>query len=263
MTTKHIHVATIFPEFFEAPLSLGLERIAAERDLVAFHVHQLRDYSPDRHRKVDDRPFGGGPGMVMRPEPFFELCFAIAGSDDVGAVREELDIVLLSPRGALFTQHKAQELAASSKPLVVLCGRYEGVDERVAKHLATDVLSIGDYVLSGGEPAALVIIDSIVRLIPGVAGQYESVVEESHSRGLLEYPQYTRPETYRGFSVPDVLLSGNHRLIRHWRTVRALRDTAERRPDLLEKAELTKEEQRLLSSLLTNIDNGKTSWEND
>lgn len=259
---KDIHVATIFPEFFEGPLSVGLERIAREIGVARFHLHQLRDYSPDRHGKVDDRPFGGGPGMVMRPEPFFELCFALTGSRDLEHVRDQLDIVLLTPRGLPFTQQAAEALARSPKPLVLLCGRYEGVDERVARHLATECVSVGDYVLSGGEPAALVVIDAIVRLLPGVTGCEESVVEESHSRGLLEYPQYTRPERYLGFGVPDVLLSGNHRLIANWRLTRMLADTLALRPDLLANAQLGETEMRILDSLITNIDRNSTNGEN-
>lgn len=230
-----IHIGTIFPEFFSSPLNVGNLKRAFEKKLVEIKVHNLRDYTSDPHKKVDDRPYGGGSGMVMMPEPFFNLCFSILGTNDLNEAKKKAEILLLTPRGKLFNQAMAKKLSETDKELIILCGRYEGVDERVAEHLATMQVSIGDYVLSGGEPAALVILDSLVRLVPGVVGDYESILDESFEENLLEYPQYTRPEDFMGFSVPKVLLSGNHRLIESFRMKRRLIDTLERRPDLFEK----------------------------
>jgi len=230
-----VHIGTIFPEFFESPLKIGNLRRATEKGLLKVVLHNLRDYSSDPHRKVDDRPYGGGPGMVMTPEPFFKLAFNIARTTSLEEVKNEFEIILFTPRGELFTQNTAVELANLTKKMLFLCGRYEGIDERVAKHLATRELSIGDFVLSGGEPAALVVLDAVVRLIPGVVGDQESIKDESFEKYLLEYPQYTRPDDFLGFKVPGVLLSGNHRLIKAWRLERQIKDTYERRPDLFEK----------------------------
>jgi len=230
-----IHIGTIFPEFFESPLKIGNLKRAIEKGLLNVFLHNLRDYTSDPHRKVDDRPYGGGPGMVMSPEPFFKLAFNIANTESLEKVRNKLEIVLFTPRGELFTQKTAVELAQLNKKLLFLCGRYEGIDERVAEYLATRELSIGDFVLSGGEPAALVVMDAVVRLIPGVVGDQESVKDESFEKHLLEYPQYTRPEDFLGFKVPRVLLSGNHRLIKVWRLEKQIKDTYRRRPDLFEK----------------------------
>lgn len=241
--TLEFHIGTIFPEFFEGPLSVGIERIAREKNLVDFKIHNFRDYTPDKHKKVDDRPFGGGPGMVMRPEPFFNLVFSIVGSKNIEEIKRRAEIVLLSPRGKLFNQKVAEDISRSRKgKIILLCGRYEGIDNRVSEYLANMEISIGDYVLSGGEVACLVIIDTIVRLLEGALGHKESKEEESYVRGLLEYPQYTRPEEYAGMKVPDILLSGNHRLIRNWRLRRSILDTVERRPDLIEEDHLTDEE---------------------
>lgn len=230
-----IHVGTIFPEFFDSPLSVGNIRRAQEKGIVRISLHNLRDYTSDPHRKVDDRPYGGGAGMVMMPEPFFKLCLSITDTNSPEEARKSAEIILLTPRGKLFTQKTARELSTSSKPLIFLCGRYEGIDERVAEHLATRQISIGDFVLSGGEAAALTIIDSIVRLLPGVVGDEESLEEESFEEYLLEYPQYTRPEDFMGLKVPRILLSGNHRLIEAYRLKRRLLDTFNRRPDLFKK----------------------------
>jgi tRNA (guanine37-N1)-methyltransferase len=235
-----IDVVTIFPAMIEAALAPGVVGRARQRGVLDITVHDLRDFTTDRHRVVDDVPFGGGPGMVMKPEPLFAAVEAIAEA------RGAADAVLLmSPAGRRFTQADAERLARLEH-LVVLCGRYEGVDERVAEHLATEEISIGDYVLSGGELPALVVIDAVSRLVPGVVGDEQSVANESFARGLLDYPQYTRPAEFRGHRVPDVLMSGHHAEIRRWRRREALRRTAERRPDLLERAALDAADRELL-----------------
>ena len=247
------HVGTIFPEFFEGPLSVGIERIAREKNLVNFRIHNLRDYSPDKHKKVDDRPFGGGPGMVMRPEPFFNLVFKICKKEDIKSVKRDAEIILLTPRGNLFSQKMAEKIVTSGKnKIILLCGRYEGVDNRVAEYLATEEISVGNYILSGGEPACLVVINACVRLVEGALGHEESKEEESYTRGLLEYPQYTRPEEYLGMKVPPVLLSGNHRLIKNWRMRKSILDTLERRPEIINEKLLTEEEKKLLKKLKSN-----------
>lgn len=222
-----IDVVTIFPEAVEPFLRASLLGKAAEKGLLHTSVHNLRNYTTDPHRKVDDEPYGGGPGMVMSAQPFFDAVEAI-DPDRSGRV------ILMSPQGRTFTHDVAFELA-SLEHVILLCGRYEGVDERVAQHLADEELSIGDYVLAGGEVAALVVIDAVARLIPGVVGEPESIVQESfhpHRAGLLDHPHYTRPADFRGYAVPDVLLSGNHAEIDRWRAEEARRRTRERRPDL-------------------------------
>jgi tRNA (guanine37-N1)-methyltransferase len=236
-----IDVLTLFPEMFQGIFDLGIMKRAIEQKLVSLGVHNIRDYSHDKHHTVDDYPYGGGAGMVLKPEPIFEAVEAIDK-------KEGTPIILLSPQGRLFTQGVAQELAGHSQ-LVIICGRYEGVDERVREHLASDEISIGDYVLSGGELAAMVIIESIFRLVPGVLGSEESPLDDSHVGGLLEYPHYTRPPEYRGWPVPEVLLSGNHAEIRRWRREQSIRRTLNQRPELLGKAELSAEEERLLERL--------------
>jgi tRNA (guanine37-N1)-methyltransferase len=219
-----IDVLTLFPEMFEGPLGHSILRRAIDRGLLDVRLTNIRDFATDRHRTVDDYPYGGGPGMVMKPGPIFDAVEAVAES---GA-----PIILLSPQGRVFTQRIAAELARQER-LVLICGHYEGVDERVREHLVTDELSIGDYVLTGGELAAMVVIDAVTRLLPGVLGGEESTSEESHSHGLLEYPQYTRPPDFRGWTVPEILLSGHHAEIARWRRRQALLRTARRRPDLL------------------------------
>ena len=209
---------------FGGPLGHSILSRASERGLIDIHLTDIRDFAKDRHRTVDDYPYGGGPGMVMKPEPIFAAVEAVA--------RKGSPIILLSPRGRLFTQRVAMELAEREQ-LVLICGHYEGVDERVREHLATDELSIGDYVLTGGELAAMVVVDAVGRLVPGVLGDDESADDESHAQGLLEYPHYTRPPEFRGWRVPDVLLSGNHAEIARWRRRQALLATARHRPDLL------------------------------
>jgi tRNA (guanine37-N1)-methyltransferase len=236
-----IDVLTLFPEMFAGIFDLGIMKRATEQQLVSIGVHNIRDYSHDKHHTVDDYPYGGGAGMVLKPEPIFEAVEAIDK-------KEGTPVILLSPQGRLFTQGVAQELAQHSQ-LVIICGRYEGVDERVREHLASDEISIGDYVLSGGELAAMVIIESVFRLVPGVLGSEESPRDDSHVGGLLEYPHYTRPPEYRGWAVPEVLLSGNHAEIKRWRREQSIRRTLEQRPELLGKAELSAEEERLLERL--------------
>jgi tRNA (guanine37-N1)-methyltransferase len=218
-----IDVFSAFPEYFETPLRASLLGRARERDLVDVRVHDLREYATDRHRSLDDAPFGGGAGMVMLPEPLFAA---------VETVEPPRPLLLLSAAGARFGQARAAELAAEPG-FSLLCGRYEGVDQRVADHLADGELSIGDYVTAGGEVAALVVIEAVTRLLPGVMGNAESGRDESHVEGLLEYPQYTRPVDFRGLRVPDVLLSGNHAHVAAWRRRQALERTRERRPELL------------------------------
>ena len=236
-------VVTIFPAMVKAGLAEGVVGRAAERGLLDVSIRDLREYTIDRHRSVDDMPYGGGPGMVMKPEP---LARAVA------AIRQERGepgaIVLLSPQGRLFTQAEAGRLRRLGH-VVLLCGRYEGIDERVRSLVATEELSIGDYVLSGGELPALVVIDVVARLVPGVIGEAESVASDSFSRGLLDYPQYTRPAEFEGRPVPDVLLSGHHGEVRRWRKEQALARTLERRPDLLADAALDEEERVLLEQL--------------
>ena len=219
-----IDVLTLFPEMFGGPLGHSILGRAIERGLLTVGLTDIREFATDRHRTVDDYPYGGGPGMVLKPGPIFAAVESVA--------RPGSPIILLSPRGRLFTQRIAAELARQPH-LVLICGHYEGVDERVREHLATDELSIGDYVLTGGELAAMVVIDAVARLLPGVLGGEASTSEESHSEGLLEYPHYTRPPEFLGRTVPEVLLSGNHAEIARWRRRQALLQTAQRRPELL------------------------------
>ncbi len=222
-----IDVVTIFPDAVQPFVSSALLGRAVERGLVDVRVHDLRDHTTDPHRKVDDEPYGGGPGMVMRAEPFFRAVEAIAPDRRTREPR----VVLLSPQGRRLSQQVAREYAARQW-IVLLCGRYEGVDERVATDLADEELSIGDYVLAGGEAAALVVIDAVARLVPGVVGTPASVDADSFEHGLLDHPHYTRPADFRGHKVPDVLLSGNHAEIERWREEQARARTARRRPDL-------------------------------
>ena len=220
-----IDVLTLFPGMFPGPLDESIIKRACESGRLRLGIRDLRDYTHDRHRKVDDRPFGGGPGMLMKPEPLFEAVEALRG--------EKTRVILTSPAGRPFRQEIAQELAGEEH-LLLVCGSYEGFDERVRECLADDELSIGDYVLTNGALPAMVIIDSVTRLLPGVLGDDESSQDESFSGGLLEYPQYTRPAEFRGMTVPEVLLSGDHAAIERWRREQARMRTGQRRPDLLE-----------------------------
>ena len=242
-----IDILCLFPETFDSPLNQSIIKRARERGLVNIVIHNIRDYTHDKHHTVDDYPYGGGPGMVLKPEPVFEAAEAI--KQQIGA--NEMPIILLTPQGRLFSQPVAQELVLHSH-IMLICGHYEGLDERVCEYLVTDEISVGDYVLSGGELAALIMVDAIVRLIPEVLGSEDSASRDSHSNGLLEYPQYTRPQLYRGWSVPSVLLSGNHSEIAQWRRRQAILRTARRRPDLLKNANLCDKEKKWISENLLN-----------
>jgi tRNA (guanine37-N1)-methyltransferase len=229
-----VDIITIFPEFFREAFDFGIIRRARAAGIVRIDTHDLRRWTSDKHHVVDDRPFGGGDGMVLKPEPIFAAVEELAGSNR----REDFDrgtrVVLLSPQGLVFNQSLAADLSQSEQ-VVLICGRYEGVDERVAEALVTDEISIGDYVLSGGEPAALVVADAMVRLLPGALGGQTSAENESFSDDLLDFPQYTRPPEFRGMRVPDVLLTGNHAEIARWRREAAVRKTRAFRPDLLKE----------------------------
>jgi tRNA (guanine37-N1)-methyltransferase len=283
-------IVTIFPEFFAGPLDYGIVRRAKEMSLIEARVHDLREFTHDRHRTVDDRPFGGGEGMVMKPEPLFEAVESLVGgngaaadaaADSLGTRPVKTAIVLLSAAGKMFRQQTARRFAGLER-MVLICGRYEGVDERVAEYLATEEISIGDFVLSGGELAAAMILDAVTRLIPGALGNEDSIVNESFSEpavaeagvtpavpapaadyaapssqpsrgrnhGILDYPHYTRPPSFRGWAVPEVLLGGNHEEIRKWRRRSALEKTWRNRPELLDEAGLGVEERRLLAEIV-------------
>ncbi|MBI2989416.1 MAG: tRNA (guanosine(37)-N1)-methyltransferase TrmD [Deltaproteobacteria bacterium] len=235
----HFTVITIFPEMFASPLAHSILKKAQEKGLISVRLVDLRDYATDRHRTTDDSPYGGGQGMVMKPAPL------IAAIEDARKKGKNPRVILLTPQGKALNQQEADKLS-QEKEIVLICGRYEGVDERV-KGFVDEELSMGDYTLSGGEPAAVVVIDTVTRLIPGVLGNVKSSQEESFSAGLLEYPQYTRPEEFRGVKVPEVLLSGDHERIKNWRREMSLKLTRERRPDLFRKAPLTAEERRPLA----------------
>ncbi len=271
-------IITIFPEFFSGPLDYGIVRRARESRLIETHVHDLRSFTHDRHRTVDDRPFGGGAGMVLKPEPIFEAVESLV--DAGGARTADTAVILLSAAGKLFRQESARRFAKRHR-IVLICGRYEGVDERVAEHLVTEELSIGDFVLSGGELAAAAVLDAVTRLVPGALGNEDSSVEESFSKpdevigtdprlpnlpapdappsptlgllatrhGILDYPHYTRPQNFRGWEVPEVLVSGNHEEIRRWRRKKALAKTLRNRPELTEGIALRPEDQALLNEI--------------
>lgn len=228
-------IITIFPEFFSEVIDCGILRRARNAGLVDITAHDLRQWTTDKHHVVDDRPFGGGDGMVLKPEPFFTAVEALTGASRREDIPAKTRLMLLSAQGQVFSQILAQEIAQNTTHVVLLCGRYEGVDERVAEALVTDEISIGDYVLSGGEPAAAVVIDAVVRLLPGALGSETSAVFESFSEGLLDHPQYTRPPEFRGMKVPEVLLSGNHAEIERWRKEAAIAKTRRKRPDLLKE----------------------------
>jgi tRNA (guanine37-N1)-methyltransferase len=250
---------TLFPEICAAYLSESILKRAQETGLVGVHLHNLRDYAADKHHVTDDMPYGGGGGMVMKPEPVFAAVESVLGLADPATVDDRpptadrrlpsaVPIILLTPQGRLFTQSVAQELAQHER-LALICGRYEGFDERIRRHLATDEISIGDYVLTGGELAALVIVDAVTRLLPGALGDPTGAADDSHASGLLEYPHYTRPSGFRGWSVPDILLSGDHERIARWRREEALRRTFRRRPDMLLRLELSEEDKLFLAKV--------------
>jgi len=236
-------IVTIFPRMIEAALAEGILAKAIQRQLLTVRARDLRDFTDDRHRTVDDVPYGGGPGMVLKPEPMFRALEAIAG--EAGSPEA---VVLVSPHGRRFSQTEATRLASLHR-VVILCGRYEGIDDRVRENLATEELSLGDYVLTGGELPALVIVDTVARLLPGVVGDEDSVAGDSFSRGILDYPHFTRPAEFREWRVPEVLVSGHHGEIRKWRKRQAIELTLQRRPDLLAHAELDVEEQEILREL--------------
>ena len=268
-------IVTIFPDFFRGPLDYGIVRRAREAKLIEIAIHDLRNFTHDRHRTVDDRPFGGGEGMVLKPEPIFQCLESLGVAPRAERVREGAreSVVLLSPQGELFTQRLAQQLMRRER-IVLICGRYEGVDERVSEHLADREISVGDFVLSGGELGAAIIVDTMTRLVPGALGNAASSQQESFtsstvvnaraageppsstcgSGGLLDYPHYTRPAEFRGMPVPEVLVNGNHEEIRKWRRRTALRKTLRNRPDLLEPAGLTPEDRKLLAEIERDAD---------
>ncbi len=239
-----IDILTLFPEMFAGPFSESILKRAADKALIDIHLHQIRDYTHDKHHVVDDTPYGGGAGMVMKPEPIFEAVEAVKAMAE-----GEARVILLSPAGKLFTQAVATDLALKPR-LILIAGHYEGFDERVRSVIDHEI-SIGDYVLSGGELPAMVIVDAVARLIPGVLGSDESHIEESHSQGLLEYPHYTRPPEFRGMAVPEILLSGDHAKIAKWRRKESLKRTLERRPELMDKMKLTKIDLKLVAEIKT------------
>ena len=260
-----VEILTIFPDFFRGPLDYGIVSRARQAGLVEIHVRDLREFTHDKHRTVDDRPFGGGEGMVLKPEPLFEAIESLGlGTVEERTARKE-SVILLSAQGKRFDQNEAGKLASLER-LVLICGRYEGVDERVAEHIADRELSIGDYVLSGGELGAAIIVDAVTRLLPGSLGNEASSRQESFttavkqmdfegpsstcaSGGLLDYPHYTRPANFRGMQVPDILVSGNHEEIRRWRRKTALQKTFRNRPDLLKNRALSEEDQEILAQI--------------
>jgi len=257
-------VITIFPDFFRGPFDFGIVRRAKETGLVEINIHDLRAFTKDKHRTVDDRPFGGGEGMVLKPEPIFECIESFCGADALVRDKSRESVILLSATGKPFTQRVAAELSQLDR-ITIICGRYEGVDERVAEHIADREISIGDFVLSGGELAAAVIVDTVTRLIPGALGNEASSKQESFthaehvleglpnstcgSGGLLDYPHYTRPAEFRGMTVPEPLVNGNHEEIRRWRRREALKKTLRNRPELLDEVELSKEDRKILEGL--------------
>lgn len=245
-----IDILTLFPEMFAGPFDHSIVGRAREQRLVDIAIHDIRDWAPDRHHVVDDYPYGGGPGMVLKPEPVFAAVEAVQGMASPSGT-----VVLLTPQGRVLTQALVRELAGRPR-LLILCGHYEGFDERVREHLADIEVSVGDYVLSGGEPAAMALADAVVRLLPGALGGETSATEESHAQGLLEYPHYTRPPRYRGWTVPGLLRSGHHGEVARWRRRQSVLRTALRRPDLLARARLSDEDRRLLEEDLRALDSG-------
>jgi tRNA (guanine37-N1)-methyltransferase len=239
----HFDILTLFPGLFAGIFEESILKRAREAGLVSTAVHNIRDYAAGRHRVTDDTPYGGGGGMIMKPEPIFAAVEAVLGREQATT-----PIILLTPQGRLFSQRVARELARHRR-ILLICGRYEGVDARVHEHLVTDEISIGDYVLSGGEIPAMVIVEAVARLIPGVLGEPSAPFEDSHAEGLLEYPHYTRPPVFRGYGVPEVLLSGHHAEIVRWRRRQALQSTWRRRPELLSQAQLTNEDRAYLAEL--------------
>ena len=237
-----IDVFTLFPDMFQGPLQGSILGRAVERGLLSVDLHNFRDHTRDRHHTVDDYAYGGGPGMVLKPEPLFQAVESLLGAPP------KCPVVLLTPQGRVFRQADAERLAGEER-FALICGHYEGFDERISEHLATEELSIGDFVLTGGEIAAMVVIDAVARLLPGVLGSDESAAADSHASGLLQHPQYTRPAEFRGWTVPDVLLSGDHQAVARWRRRQSLQRTLQRRPDLLKKADLSQEDREFLREI--------------
>jgi tRNA (guanine37-N1)-methyltransferase len=248
-------VFTILPEVFPAYLDTSILKKARARGIIDVRIHNIRDYTQDKHHTTDDTPYGGGGGMVMKPEPIFEAVETVLGlaspqtqPKSVAGTRQGSPIILLTPQGRVFTQRVAQELS-QHQHIALLCGRYEGIDERIREHLVTDEISIGDYVLTGGELPAMLLIDAVSRLIPGVLGDPTGAADDSHAMGLLEYPHYTKPPEFRGWKVPEILLSGDHGRIEKWRREQALTRTFHRRPDMLQRAELSEKELKFVEGL--------------
>ncbi len=234
---------TLFPEIISVYIHSGILGRAEEEGKITVRIHQLRDYTEDKHRTVDDYPYGGGAGMVMKPEPVF------LAVDRIRELTPDTRVILMSPQGRPFDQEEARKLSEKSRAVTLICGRYEGVDARVSERLVDDEISIGDYVISGGELAALVVLDAVSRCLPGVVGDERSVNTDSFAQGILKHPQYTRPEIYRGMQVPEMILSGHHEKIRRFQRFKALEKTFRNRPDLLNRAELTEEDQEMLSRI--------------
>ncbi|MFJ8063844.1 tRNA (guanosine(37)-N1)-methyltransferase TrmD [Psychrobacillus sp. NPDC096426] len=243
----NIHILSLFPEMFTGVFNSSILKKAQEKEEVAINVVNFRDFSGNKHHQVDDYPYGGGAGMVLKPEPIFNAVEALITQRE-----HKRRIILLCPQGERFTQQKAEELA-NEEELLLICGHYEGYDERIREHLVTDEISIGDFVLTGGELAAMTVVDSVVRLLPNVLGKAESHEQDSFSTGLLEHPHYTRPVEFRGYKVPDVLLSGNHAAIDKWRREQSLKRTVERRPDLLDRVELEEAEIQFINELKSKL----------
>jgi tRNA (guanine37-N1)-methyltransferase len=244
-------VFTLFPEVILPYLEVSILQRAIQRGLLTVNVHNIRDWAADKHHVTDDAPFAGGGGMVMKPEPIFNAVESVLGSPPA------CPLILLTPQGRLFTQRVAREISQEPK-IALLCGRYEGVDERIRQHLVSDEISIGDYVLTGGELPAMILIDAVTRLVPGVLGDPFATQEDSHAAGLLEYPHYTRPAKFRSWEVPEVLLSGNHAQIARWRREQAILRTWQRRPDLLEKADLSEADRTFLEKIKRETDESHT-----
>lgn len=244
-------VFTLLPDVFAPYLESSILKRAGERGMLRVRVHNIRDYTHDKHHVTDDTPYGGGGGMVMKPEPVFEAVESALGLTPGHSPSAAVPIILLTPQGRVFTQRVAEELSQHER-IALVCGRYEGVDERIREHLVTDEISIGDYVLTGGELPALILIDAVARLIPGVLGDPTGAEDDSHSMGLLEYPHYTKPAEFRGWKVPEVLQSGNHAKIEQWRREQSLIRTFNKRPEMLEKAELNEKEKEFVKGLKSN-----------
>jgi tRNA (guanine37-N1)-methyltransferase len=256
-----VDIFTLFPEMFAGPFDNSILKRAVSQGNLNFKIHNIRDYTHDKHHTADDYAYGGGAGMVMKPEPVFEAVETVR-SQSPEMEGKKLAIILMTPQGKLFNQAVAGDLSKSDW-LMFICGHYEGLDERIREHLVTDEISIGDYVLTGGELASMVVVDTVVRLIPGVLGSGESLLYESHTGGLLEYPHYTRPELFRNWEVPEVLLSGNHAQIAGWRREQSILRTVERRPDLIVNAELTRKEKELVAELSTKKNNSENNQRNN